>query len=55
MVLGTIFLLAALHNPGQLGRRIYGFLQFAAAATGIGIAIGIMLGAIALLFRRVLR
>jgi disulfide bond formation protein DsbB len=38
MALGAIFLLAALHNPGQLGRRIYGFLQFAAAATGAGIA-----------------
>ena len=38
MALGAIFLLAALHNPGQLGRRVYGFLQFAAAATGAGIA-----------------
>jgi disulfide bond formation protein DsbB len=38
MALGVIFLLAALHNPGRVGRRIYGLLQFAAAATGIGIA-----------------
>jgi disulfide bond formation protein DsbB len=38
MVLGVFFLLAALHNPGQMGRRVYGFLQFAAATTGIGIA-----------------
>ncbi|MDR2875004.1 MAG: disulfide bond formation protein B [Methylobacillus sp.] len=39
MVLGAIFLVAALHNPGKWGRRIYGFLQFAAAATGAGIAL----------------
>lgn len=38
MVLGSIFLLAALHNPAQVGRRLYGLLQFAAAATGAGIA-----------------
>jgi disulfide bond formation protein DsbB len=38
MVLGSIFLLAALHNPAQVGRRLYGLLQFAASATGAGIA-----------------
>lgn len=38
MVLGSIFLLAALHNPAQVGRRLYGLLQFAAATTGAGIA-----------------
>lgn len=38
MALGLTFLLAAIHNPGQIGRRIYGLLQFAVAATGVGIA-----------------
>ena len=38
MVMGVLFLIAALHNPGAAGRRIYGVLQFAAAATGVGIA-----------------
>lgn len=38
MVLGALFLVAALHNPGRLGRRVYGALHFAAAATGAGIA-----------------
>jgi disulfide bond formation protein DsbB len=38
MALGVVFLVAALHNPGQIGRRVYGVLQFAAAATGAGIA-----------------
>ena len=39
MVLGVLFLLAALHNPGKLGRKIYGLLQFIAAGAGIGIAL----------------
>jgi disulfide bond formation protein DsbB len=39
MVLGTLFLIAGLHNAATLGRRIYGLLQFAAAATGAGIAL----------------
>lgn len=38
MSLGALFLVAALHNPGAIGRRIYGVLQFAAAATGAVIA-----------------
>jgi len=38
MALGALFLLAALHNPGKAGRRMHGVLQFAAAATGAGIA-----------------
>lgn len=38
MTLGALFLVAALHNPGRLGRKIYGLLHFAAAATGAGIA-----------------
>jgi disulfide bond formation protein DsbB len=39
MVLGTLFLIAGLHNAAMLGRRIYALLQFAAAATGAGIAL----------------
>jgi len=39
MVLGTLFLIAGLHNAATLGRRIYALLQFAAAATGAGIAL----------------
>ncbi|MCB5184716.1 disulfide bond formation protein B [Methylobacillus gramineus] len=38
MGLGVLFLIAALHNPGVVGRRIYGLLQVLAAVTGIGIA-----------------
>ena len=38
MVLGLLFLLATLHNPGNLGRKVYGLLQFAATVTGAGIA-----------------
>jgi len=38
MVLGIIFLAAGIHNPGLLGRRIYGGLQFTAAAVGMGVA-----------------
>lgn len=38
MALGLLFLIAALHNPGGLGRKVYGLLHVAAAVTGIGIA-----------------
>ena len=38
MAVGAIFLIAALHNPGTLGARIYGGLILLAAACGIGIA-----------------
>lgn len=38
MALGLLFLIAALHNPGNIGRKIYGLLHVAAAVTGIGIA-----------------
>jgi disulfide bond formation protein DsbB len=38
MVLGLLFLLAALHHPGDCGRKVYGLLQFVAAAVGAGIA-----------------
>ncbi len=36
---GVLFLLAALHNPQGMWRRIHGGLQFVAAAAGAGIAI----------------
>ena len=39
IVTGIIALLAALHNPGEPGIRIYGGLAIAAAGTGGGIAI----------------
>lgn len=39
MGLGLLFLAAAIHNPPQTGRRVYGLLQFMAAAAGAGIAI----------------
>ncbi|MGY1489648.1 disulfide bond formation protein B [Methylobacillus pratensis] len=38
MALGVLFLVAALHNPGSLGRKVYGLLHVIAAVTGIGIA-----------------
>jgi disulfide bond formation protein DsbB len=38
MALGVTFLLAALHNPKNIGRKVYGLLQFVAAVTGAGIA-----------------
>lgn len=38
MGVGVLFLIAALHNPGAVGRKIYGLLQVFAAVTGIGIA-----------------
>jgi protein dithiol:quinone oxidoreductase len=39
LVMGTLFLLSALHNPAKLGRKIYGGLHLIAAAVGIGIAV----------------
>ena len=39
MALGVTFLVAALHNPSGIWRKVYGVLQFAAAATGAGIAL----------------
>jgi len=38
MALGISFLLAALHNPKNMGRKFYGLLQLVAAVTGAGIA-----------------
>lgn len=38
IVIGLIFLVAAVHNPRSWGRRVYGSLIVLAALTGIGIA-----------------
>jgi disulfide bond formation protein DsbB len=38
MVLGIFFLIAAIHNPAVVGRKIYGALQFITAVVGAGIA-----------------
>ena len=38
MSVGAIFLIAALHNPGTTGARVYGVLTLVAALGGIGIA-----------------
>jgi protein dithiol:quinone oxidoreductase len=38
-VLGIVFLLAAIQNPRQIGRRIYALLLFTSAASTIGVAI----------------
>ncbi len=39
MATGGLFLLAALHNPQELWRKIHGGLQFLSAAVGAGIAV----------------
>ncbi len=39
MKLGVLFLIAAIHNPGQTGRRIYAALQEIVALIGAGIAV----------------
>jgi len=36
--LGIVFLLAAIHNPAGIGRRIYAVLIFIAAGAGVGVA-----------------
>jgi disulfide bond formation protein DsbB len=38
IAVGAVFLIAALHDPGTLGARIYGGLILLTAACGIGIA-----------------
>jgi disulfide bond formation protein DsbB len=38
ILLGLVFLLAALHNPGKVGARIYAVLVALVAACGVGIA-----------------
>lgn len=37
-VLAAVFLLAALHGPARVGRRVYGVLGFIAAALGAAVA-----------------
>lgn len=39
MALGVVFLLAALHDPGRLGARVYGGLAILASLAGSGVAI----------------
>lgn len=36
--MALIFLLAVLHNPARVGQRIYGFLAFSLAVTGMSVA-----------------
>lgn len=38
IVLGIIFLIAALHNPGKTGRRVYAVLLGLAGAGGVAVA-----------------
>ena len=38
ILLGLIFLVAALHNPGRTGSRVYSLPMALAAAAGIGVA-----------------
>ena len=38
ILLGLVFLLAAIHNPGVTGARIYGVLVGLVAAGGVGVA-----------------
>jgi disulfide bond formation protein DsbB len=38
MATGVLFLIAAIHNPQALGRRIYGALQVTGALIGMGVA-----------------
>ncbi len=38
IALGVVFLVAALHNPGQLGSRVYGVLVILTAGFGAGVA-----------------
>ena len=38
ILLGVVFLLAALHNPGRIGARVYGLLVAVVAAFGVSVA-----------------
>ena len=38
ILLGIVFLIAALHNPGIVGARVYAFLVFLTAGFGVGVA-----------------
>lgn len=38
IALGLVFLLAALHDPGRIGGRVYAFLVLVTAGFGVGVA-----------------
>ena len=38
ILLGIVFLLAAVHNPGRVGARVYTFLVMLTAGGGVGVA-----------------
>ena len=38
IALGVVFLIAAIHNPGALGARIYAALLFLSAAAGVAVS-----------------
>ncbi len=38
IMLGIVFLAAAIHDPGRLGSRVYAVLVFLAAGFGVGVA-----------------
>ena len=38
IMLGAVFLIAALHNPGAIGSRVYAGLVFLTAGFGVGVA-----------------
>jgi disulfide bond formation protein DsbB len=38
ILLGIVFLVAAIHNPAKLGARVYAILVFLAAGGGVGVA-----------------
>ncbi|MGI9236421.1 MAG: disulfide bond formation protein B [Woeseiaceae bacterium] len=38
ILLGFVFLIATLHNPGVVGTRVYAVLIFLAAGVGVGVA-----------------
>ncbi len=38
ILLGIVFLVAAVHNPGKPGSRVYAVLVFVAAGFGVGVA-----------------
>ena len=38
ILLGIVFLAAAIHDPGRLGSRVYAVLVFLAAGFGVGVA-----------------
>ena len=38
MSVGVLFLIAALHNPGRTGARVYGILQMLAVLAGTGVS-----------------